>query len=121
MIRSPRNISCISFCKRDANNLYGWAMSQYLPTGGFRWKKEKKINDINWTKYKEDNKKGLILEFDLEYPEKLYDLHNDYPLAPEKLKFTENMLSDYCKNIQKKYNISIGQVHKLIPNLTNKD
>ena len=32
----------------DANNLYGWAMSQYLPTGNFKWLTEKQINQINW-------------------------------------------------------------------------
>ena len=105
----------------DANNLYGWAMSQYLPTGGFRWMAEKQINKIDLAKYREDSKKGLILEVDLEYPKKLHDLHNDYPLGPEKVKVTENMLSEYSKRIAKKYNISIGLVHKLIPTLGNKE
>ena len=81
----------------DANNLYGWAMSQYIPTGGFRWMTQKQIDKINLAKYKEDSEKGLILEVDLEYPEDLHDLHNDYPLAPEKVKVTQDMLSDYCK------------------------
>ena len=105
----------------DANNLYGWAMSQYLPTGGFRWMTEKQINKINLATYKEDSKKELILEVDLEYPRELHDLHNDYPLGPEKVKVTENMLSNYCKKIKEKYDISIGQVHKLIPTLNNKE
>ena len=105
----------------DANNLYGWAMSQYLPTGNFKWMTEKQINKINLATYKEDSKKGLILEVDLEYPRELHDLHNDYPLRPEKVKVTENMLSNYCKKIKEKYNISIGQVHKLIPTLNNKE
>ncbi|XP_068745285.1 uncharacterized protein [Montipora capricornis] len=68
----------------DANNLYGWAMSQYLPTGGFRWMTKKQIDKIDLSKYKEDSNKGSILEVDLEYPKELHDLHNDYPLAPEK-------------------------------------
>ena len=105
----------------DANNLYGWAMSQYLPTGGFKWMTEKQINDINLYKYKEDSKKGLILEVDLEYPKELHDLHDDYPLAPEKIKVTYDMLSDYNKKIADKYNISTGLVDKLIPNLRNKE
>ena len=58
-------------------------------------------------KYTDDSKKGLILEIDLEYPTELHDLHNDYPLAPE-------------KHIREKYNIMIGQVKKLIPTLSNK-
>ena len=52
----------------DANNRYGWAMSQYLPIGGFRWLKEKEINDIDLAKYEEDSKKGLISEVDLNTP-----------------------------------------------------
>ena len=105
----------------DANTLYGWAMSQYLPTGGFRWMTPKQIDKINLAKYKEDSKKGFIAEVDLEYPEELHDLHNDYPLAPEKVKVTKDMLSDYCQNIAEKYSISTGLVHKLIPTLGNKE
>ncbi|XP_068691376.1 uncharacterized protein [Montipora foliosa] len=105
----------------DANNLYGWAMSQYLPTGGFRWMTEKQINKIKLSKYNENSKKGLILEVDLEYPKKLHDLHNDYPLAPEKVKVNKDMLSEYAKNIAKKHGVSTGLVHKLIPTLSNKE
>ena len=105
----------------DANNLYGWAMSQYLPTGGFRWMTEKQINKINLAQYNEDSNKGLILEVDLEYPKELHDLHNDYPLGPEKVKVTNDMLSGYCKKIQNKFKISTGLVHKLIPTLCDKE
>ena len=105
----------------DANNLYGWAMSQYLPTGGFKWLTEKQINNLNLAKYQEDSNKGLILEVDLEYPEGLHYLHNDYPLAAEKVKVTEDMLSGYSKKIAEKYKISTGLVHKLIPTLSNKE
>ena len=105
----------------DANNLYGWAMSQYLPTGGFRWMTEKQINNIDLAKYKEESDKGLILEVDLEYPEKFHYLHNDYPLAPEKIRVDKSMLSDYCQKIAKKYNISTGLVQKLIPTFLTKE
>ena len=105
----------------DANNLYGWAMSQYLPTGGFKWLTEKQINNLNLAKYQEDSNKGLILEVDLEYPRELHCLHNDYPLVAEKVKVTENMLSSYSKKIAEKYKISTGLVHKLIPTLSNKE
>ena len=104
----------------DANNLYGWAMSQALPTGGFKWLSPKQIKKINLGKYTENSKKGMILEVDLEYPTELHDLHNDYPLGPEKVKVTDEMLSNYCKKIQKKFNISTGLVHKLIPTLNDK-
>ncbi|KAL9959301.1 hypothetical protein ACROYT_G032614 [Oculina patagonica] len=105
----------------DANNLYGWSMSQYLPTGRFKWLTQKQIDDINLAKYKEDSKKGLILEVDLEYNKELHDIHNDYPIGPEKVKVTKDMLSDYCKTIAEKYNISTGLVHKLIPTLKDKE
>ena len=104
----------------DANNLYGWAMSQALPTGGFKWLSPKQIKKINLGKYTENSKKGMILEVDLEYPTELHNSHNDYCVAAEKLCVTKNMLSPYCKQILEKFNITIGQVKKLIPTLANK-
>ena len=95
-------------------------MSQYLPTGNFKWMTDKEINKIDLEKYKADDKKGLILEVDLEYPQELHDIHNDCPVAPEKVKVSNNMLSTYCKQIAEKYNISIGLVSKLIPTLRDK-
>ena len=47
-------------------------------------------------------------------------MHNDYPLAPEKLAITYDMLSDYYKKIADEYEIKVGDVKKLIPNLGNK-
>ena len=76
----------------DANNLYGWAMMKPLPVGDFKWMNEKELG--HWGDF------PCILEVDLEYPRGLHDLHNDYPLAPERLK--------------------IGGVEKLIPNLWDK-
>ena len=104
----------------NANNLYGWAMSQYLPTGNFKWMTDKEISKIDLGKYKKDGKKGLILEVDLEYPQELHNLHNNYPVAPEKVKVSNDMLLGYCKKIAKKYKISIGLVSKLIPTLGEK-
>ena len=105
----------------DANNLYGWAMSQYLPTGGFKWLAKNQIDKIDLAKYKEDSNKGLILEVDLEYPKELHDLHNNYPLAAEKVKVNKDMLSNYCQEIADKFKVSTGLVHKLIPTLSNKE
>ena len=75
----------------DANSLYEWAMCWSLPVGNFNW-----ITDFdNWRSI------PCILEVDLGYPKELHDLHNDYPLAPERL--------------------IINGVEKLIPNLNDKD
>ena len=63
---------------------------------------------------------GYFLEVDLEYPNELHELHNHYPLAPEKLAVSNNMLSTYCKKIADKYDIKVGDVKQLIPNLGNK-
>ena len=79
----------------DANNLYGWAMSQPLPVGNFKWMNEKELK--NWKNFVEKEGKGCILEVDLLYPKELHDLHNDFPLAPELLtlgkteKLTQNL------------------------------
>ena len=68
----------------------------------------------------ENSSIGYILEVDFEYPSELHDLHNDYPLAPEKLEISQNMLSKYYCNILNKYGIEIDGVNKLVPNLGNK-
>ena len=104
----------------DANNLYGWAMSQCLLTGNFKCMTDKEISKIDLGKYKADRKKGLILEDYLEYPRELHDMHNDYPMCPEKVKVSDDMLSGYCKKIAEKYKISIGLLSKLIPTLRDK-
>ena len=76
----------------DANNLYGWAMMKPLPVGDFKWMEERELE--HWEDF------PCILEVDLEYPKDLHDLHNDYPIAPERLK--------------------IKNVEKLLPNLWDK-
>ena len=64
--------------------------------------------------------KGIILEVDLEYPEELHGLHNDYPLAPEKIVVTDHMLSDYSRKIKNLHGNSSGNVKKLVPTLLKK-
>ena len=102
----------------DANNLYGWAMCQYLPTSGFKWS-EKNIDDV--LKTGEDSEHGYILEVDLEYPEDLQDLHNDYPLAPESLVVANELFSSYQKDLINKLGSTGGNVSKLVPNLMDKE
>ena len=85
----------------DANNLYGCAMSEKLPTHGFKWLTSGEMENLfNNQIVQVWEKTPCILEVDLEYPEKLHDLHNDYPLCPERVK---------C-----------DKVEKLIPNLRDK-
>ena len=105
----------------DANNLYGWAMSQSLPVGDFKWLPPDEFLIENCLRYTDDSRKGVILEVDLEYPEELHDLHNDYPLAPEKILVSDDMLSPYCKGLKDSENISSSRVHKLVPNLKCKE
>ena len=69
----------------DANNLYGWAMSQYIPHRGFKWLSEKEINSTDFTNVPDDSTTGYILEVDLEYPKELHDKHKDFPLAPQNM------------------------------------
>ena len=75
----------------DANNLYGWAMSQQLPTHGFKWMKDITLEKVDEILEKANHsmsnlgRKGYIFEVDLEYPPHLWETHNGYPLAPEKM------------------------------------
>ena len=69
----------------DANNLYGWAMTQKLPTHGFKWINVDKTSVLKILE-KKDTNQGFIFEVDLDYPKSLWKSHNDYPLAPEKVK-----------------------------------
>ena len=100
------------------NNLYGWAMSGYLSYGGFKWLKNVDGFDVN--SISEKSSIRYVLEVDLEYPDELHVLHNDYPLAPEKLAIPYDMLSGYCKNIAGKYEIKVGDVERSTPNMGNK-
>ena len=67
----------------DANNLYGWAMSQSLPTHGFKWVKNITKEKVLSILERGPSPKGYVFEVDLEYPKRLWESHNDYPLAPE--------------------------------------
>ena len=78
----------------DANNLYGWAMSQKLPVNGFKWVNDvSEINQEFVKNYYENSDKGYILEVDIKYPRKLHDLHSDLPFLPKRMK------TDKCKKL----------------------
>lgn len=87
----------------DANNLYGWAMSQPLPIRNFTFLTEDEISSIDFCSIPEDSKTGYIIECDLHYPPELNDSHNDYPLAAENLLVSEDMFSPFCKNFKQKH------------------
>ena len=73
------------------NNFYGWAMSEYLPYEGFEWLKN--VDEFDVISVSEKRPIGYFLEVDLQYPDELQGLYNDYPLAPEKLAVSTDMLS----------------------------
>ena len=72
----------------DANNLYGYAVSKFLPTSGFKCIAPKEFDS---NKYTSNSSKGCVLQVDLDYPKKL----RDYPLAPDKTEIKREMLSEY--------------------------
>ena len=85
----------------DANNLYGWAMSQKLSIKGFKWvEKLSKFNERFIKSYNENSDKGYSLEVDVEYARKLRFLHKDFPFSPERKK--------------------VGKVEKLVCDVENK-
>ena len=100
--------------------MYVWGHNQPLPYGGFDWLTKKETNKLDLDSISENSSIGYFLEVNLEYPSELHDSHNDYPLAPEKLEISFDMLSIYCSDIAKKYGTKVGGVKKLVPNLRNK-
>ena len=70
-------------------------MSECLLYGGFKCLKNVEGFDVN--SISEKSETGYFLKVDLEYPDELHELHNDFPLAAEKLAISYDMLSDYCK------------------------
>lgn len=71
-----------------------------------------------------EKKFNMILkkvQFDLEYPQELHVLPNEYPLAAKKVNIKKDMLSKYCKEISYRNNMTTGQVKLLVPTLNNKE
>ena len=95
-------------------------MSQSLPVSNFKFLTEKGINNFDLDFISENSQTGYILECDLKYSKELLELHNDYPLCPEKIKVNSDMLSKCCSDIANKHGIEVGGVRKLIPNLGDK-
>ena len=92
----------------DVNNLYGWAMSQPLPTGEFKWVDIENLKGgarelkrtIDMMVRNSNRGVGYVLEVDVKYPRELHDHHNDLPFMCEKIR--------------------VNGVEKLVPNLHDK-
>jgi len=107
----------------DANNIYGWTMSQPLPTDMMRWLDENEIRQFDRHKIPADGNKGYMLEVDLEYPKELHDDHNSYPLAPFHEQVEYGKLSPYGRGLFKDLfgeQRKRPKTTKLIPTLENK-
>ena len=71
----------------DVINLYVWAMLQKLPVNNFEWIKDtSQFNEDFIKNYNEESDEGYFLEVDVQYLEKLHELHNDLPFLPERMK-----------------------------------
>ena len=81
----------------DANNLYGWAMVQKIPTHGFLWKEAENFTLVKIDEFVKKDKRAYLLEVDVEYPKELHENHNELPFLTERMK--------------------IGKGEKLVPNL----
>ena len=82
-----KNIESSYLMYSDANNLYGWAMSQKLPVNGFKWENDLSRFNENFIKnYNENSDVGYFLEVDIEYPKQLWSSHKDLPFLPERKK-----------------------------------
>ena len=81
----------------DMNNLYGWAMSEYLPYKRFKWLKN--IDKFDIMSVNDKSPIGYFLEVDFEYPDELHAVHNDFPLTPEIFAVSSDILSKYCKKL----------------------
>ena len=92
-----------------------------MPINTFKWVKDINKIEQKLIRIKNNSSTGYVLEVDSEYLQELHDIHNDYPLAPEKIKIPKEWLSDYCLKIANVHNITTGTNKKLVTNLMNKN
>ena len=109
----------------DANNLYGWAMSQFLPTGDFKKMKfgcehdSVLLNEIkeDILSTPDDNEYGYFIECDLEYPAEIKEKTKNFPFCPYQTKADPDLFSAYMNSVnQPKYK----PTPKLMCDVTNK-
>ena len=89
-------------------------MSKFPPTSRPKWIDPRKFDS---NKYSSNSSKRCILEADFNCPKELSELHNDYPLAPDKIEIKKEILFSYQLKISDFYKIPIGNVKKLMPNI----
>jgi hypothetical protein len=98
----------------DANNLYGYGMSAYLPQSNFKWNNEE-WNKEKILKLNDEGDIGYLFDVDLKYPKKLHDLHNGYALAPQNMEIKKLMLSSWQQELYKE-----SKIKKLVTNFYDK-
>ena len=86
---ASRNVNIFSL---DINNLYGCSMRQYCFVDKFYWVKNNHKIEQRLMYIKNNSSTGYVLEVDLEYPQELHDIHNDYPLARENITMSKRMV-----------------------------
>ena len=106
----------------DANNLYGWAMSQYLPTSEFEkldfpeeYELEQIVEDLRFIP--DNNEYGYFIECDLEYPAEIKEKTENFPLCPYQTKADPNLFSEYMNSVKQP---NYKPTEKLMCDLTNK-
>ena len=104
----------------DANNLYGWAMSQKLPEKEFDWMTEQQLKNFDVNSIPDDAETGYILEVELEYPATIHDIHSDLPVAPESRAVQVEDLSPYSQHLHETLHIKGAAHSKLITSLHDK-
>ena len=83
----------------DANNSYGWAMSQTSPVNDFKWVKKEQLSNFNEDSiknYDENGNIGYFFEVDIDYPKELFNLHKELSFLPEckKVDNAEKLICD---------------------------
>ncbi len=97
-------------------------MSQYMPYTGFHWLTAEEWKNIDWTVQRDEQPTGYFIECDLLYDKSFHDLHNDYPLAPERIQMNYERLNETQLRILRNYRISKSslEVTKLVPHLLSR-
>ena len=106
----------------DANNLYGWALSQYLPTSEFEklqlpeeYELEQIVEDLRFIP--DNNEFGYFIECDLEYAVEIKGKTGNFPLCPYQTKANSSLFSDYMNSVKQP---NYKPTQKLVCDLTNK-